>query len=161
MVTDIDRFSPLPLTAFKAVPGLLSATVLRDAPRTPESPRRHPENCSPTLRPEANLTRTVLIPPGLDGADDVNVSVTPQHGAENKNAQFDELLKSPFAATIPLVRDVLSSRPALHEGTHGETDLSRSYADHVEDRLPVSPRLESRIRQSMHAWRHLHRRRSC
>ena len=76
MDTDSDRSSPLPMTAFKAAPGLLSASALRDAPRTPDSPRRHPENCSPTLIPEASaasLTHTVLTPPGLDGADGVNV----------------------------------------------------------------------------------------
>ena len=39
MDTDSDRFSPLKLTDFKAVPGLLSASALRDALRTPDSPR--------------------------------------------------------------------------------------------------------------------------
>ena len=75
MDTDSDCFSPLKLTAFKAVPGLLSASALRDAPRTLDSPRRHSENCSPTLTPEASLTHTVLTPPGLDGADGVNVRI--------------------------------------------------------------------------------------
>ena len=75
MDTDSDRFSPLQPSAFKAVPGLLSASALRDAPRTPDPPGRHPENCSPTLRPEASLTHIVLTPPGLDGADGVNVRI--------------------------------------------------------------------------------------
>ena len=35
--TDSDRSSPLPLTVFTAVHGLLSASALRDAPRTPDS----------------------------------------------------------------------------------------------------------------------------
>ena len=80
------------------------------------------------LRQEASLTYTVLTPPDLDIADGENIRVAPQRGAENDNAQlmeFDELLKSPFAITMPLVRDVLSSRATLRDETHGEEDLAR------------------------------------
>ena len=86
MDTDSDSSSPHPLTAFKAVPWLVSASALRGAPRTPDSPSRHSEICSPTISHEASLTHTVPTPPGLDGADGVNVRASPVRSTGRANA---------------------------------------------------------------------------
>lgn len=73
MDMDSNRFSPLPLTAFEAIPELLSASVLRDVPRISDSLHRQPEICLPMITHEASLTHIILTLTGLDGGDCVNV----------------------------------------------------------------------------------------